>query len=315
VKAKKILLPAAALVLFFSCEGSTYGPFFKDIEKEIELEELTVKGNIMSIVEYDGTLYAGGGVIYSKNPGVVGGWSRASSNPDGRVIRLAAGDKLYALTETIVLSDNNSDNDELWYCLWYLNGGSWVKIRESQAAMGLFDNGSAAAYVTYDSKVYSLSGGAVGDEQSGANAQSVSAWGSYFSTYPALCSNGSVIFEGRGSVIYYGNGTSMTAGTDVSNAITCISYCAGDGYLYVGTETGAKKVHVSGGVPGGAEDLGMNADAVLGSYKISAIYAETRPASPTVYAAIVGKSSWQGSKKNGLWASYAGTDSGNWNAE
>jgi hypothetical protein len=97
---KAIGVLAACISVFFVSCGKYWEEIgiFWSIEHEIELDEGVVRGNVFSIVELDDYLYASGGPVYRKNKYAVQGWSKFSSAPYGKVIRLAVSNgSLYAL--------------------------------------------------------------------------------------------------------------------------------------------------------------------------------------------------------------------------
>jgi hypothetical protein len=87
-----LLAIITVLVTLFSCTAQDEDGIFIDIEKEIELSDAVVKGNIFDIVKYDGRLFAGGGKVYVKDDEESPrGWRVFSDSPlpDGLVVRLA----------------------------------------------------------------------------------------------------------------------------------------------------------------------------------------------------------------------------------
>ncbi|HZK20435.1 MAG TPA: hypothetical protein VFC68_06910 [Treponemataceae bacterium] len=97
-QAKKILATSFLIILFCftSCDQA---PIFSAINKEIELEEAVITGNVFSMIEISGTLYTANGRIYSKNTSDIRGWTE-HSKPSGRVTKVAKkDDNLYALVE------------------------------------------------------------------------------------------------------------------------------------------------------------------------------------------------------------------------
>jgi hypothetical protein len=341
------LLAALAAFFFFSC-GTPYWELegmFSEIEKEIKLEDGVVKGNVYSLIEYDGKLLAGGGLIYYKEPSDRRGWHKFwGGQPGGdndRVIRLAAGydgkEYLYALTAS-------TDTDGVTtYKVWHYSSGSgWARIASSTKTIAIFGNNAVStggandgsdnrAYLNDGTDVFELRGPAVAtavtaSDGNGKTKSSKAAafliGGSapdktYFSDRATFCSDGERLYEGNGTPVKYGTSTNaLNESRDVSGTI--YSLWATSDYVYAGTDTGAKQIPVNGGSLGSAEGLpGSNAEAAIGSYRILSIFAFAEGTKYTpgtaVYAAALGKTTYQGSKNNGLWGYYS--DRGNWNKE
>jgi hypothetical protein len=107
MKKRTLFVIVTVLFTLFSCGTQDEDGIFKDIEKEIELDDAVVKGNIFDIVSDGGKLYAGGGKVYVKeNAGQRRGWKVFSDCPrsNGIVIRLAVSGG----TMTVECAENTS---------------------------------------------------------------------------------------------------------------------------------------------------------------------------------------------------------------
>jgi hypothetical protein len=306
---------------FFSCNDTLFWEnvgMFSEIEKEIKLEEGVVKGNVHSIVEFGGKIYAGAGLIYVKNKSTRRDWSEMSSQPGSKaekVIRLAAGgDALYALT---------AEYDTLR--LYTSTGSSWTSVNTSGHTLKeLFGNNAVStptgtitdnrAFVTYEGGIEELIGGILSGAPIGTTGDAASesiltaAWAgtdTYLSESSILCSDGTNTFK-----------PSNLPGIDDTKTVYSMCFSPSDSMLYAGTtysSAGILKFPVSGSTVSPSLTLGSNADAVIGGYKVISVFATNSPDSITIYAGSVGTGTYQGSKNNCLWGYYSGR--GNWNKE
>ena len=288
-------------------------------------------GNVYSIVEYAGSLYAGAGEIYKKNPADQRGWG-GFSKPGGkteRVVRLAAGhhsgtNYLYALTAE---TDSESKTTYRLYCY---NGSSWQRLdTKNTGTITVFGNNAAStggaadgsnnkAFYNNGSDVFALQGAAIAASPistgNGKTANSISAaWAgaaTHFSDRAAFCSDGTALYEASGTAIKK-DSTANWGGATTGNIF---SLWATASYVYIGTERGAVIRDKSSGTS--VSLPGANADAAIGSYQIISIFAydgSPAPGGRAIYAGAVGKDLHQGSKNNGLWGYYE--TRGNWNKE
>jgi hypothetical protein len=337
----RTILALCALCLF-SC-GTPYWEkqgIFYDITREVKLKESVVKGNILSLIKYDGKLLAGGGIIYSKSSPdrntdweefscPRGDWSSFTKN-EGRVIKLASGysggkEYLYALT-----ARTNSESVTTKK-LWVFDGSNWDLLPVPGTIQTIFGNNAVSsggaetenrAFVTTDSGILELSGtgtitggtiatGSTATKDSTAAAYTMS--GTHLSDKPTFCSDGTNLYEGDGSSISKGT-TTAALGTWGSVSGSVKSLWASGGYVYAGTGTGAVRSSTAAAAADFQGLPGTNADAAIGSYYISAIYQTDTPGGGSaIYAATIGTNSFQGSKNNCLWGYY--TSSNEWNKE
>ncbi|MDR3283777.1 MAG: hypothetical protein LBS97_01195 [Treponema sp.] len=326
---KKMLFALTVFVCLFLVSCGRYWEtkgIFTEIEKEIKLEPPTVQGNIFSILEYDGDLYAGGGKVYRKAPSEIRGWSVFSDSPYGVVVRLAAGyhdgkEYLYALGAK-----------QGTYKLFGHGGSGWTQIPVSGTIQTIFSNnavsrGSAAnnrAFVTTSEEIYELTENTTAPVSpddtdngalSGSEAAAYAGGQTYFSDSFAFTSDGTWLFDSSDGKIRYGNTIeSFSDGPSISNAT---SLWACEGVLYIGTTGGAQKVlYDENGVSGSSTVIpvpGDNADAAIGSYRIGAIYARKSGERTDIYASTIGYGTTYNNKNNGLWGYYSTRDE--WNRE
>ncbi len=329
----------AALLL----SGCSQDPIFAAIENEVALEEATMKGNVYSVVEYGGSLYAANGNFYVKRGGA-GDWHNISK-PSGKLcIELAAGDGIYgrfveegALT---AFSVRRSD------------GSAWTEVPITAAVRNIFDDGNGKAYIISSSgdsdSSYSLSEltpdgtGSSGNYPQhffdaffdGTAACFVASDGIYEGTPASLTkisgSPGGIkgaVFNaekgilyavtGGGTLHYYNSDDGWNTFSGDLGSAECIEYNEHnpeEPMLFVGTSSGYRQVSLNAeGIPESILSLSGNADPAIGSYLVYKMYAFADP-SPSgnyvIYASILDNTD---AKRSGLWSYYP--SSGTWNRE
>ncbi|WP_062428979.1 hypothetical protein [Treponema endosymbiont of Eucomonympha sp.] len=259
------------------CGGNADG-IFSAINAETKLNsDPSAPGNILSIVQYRGALYAAGGRIYRKDTYTEkGGWSK-NSKPDGLVVRLAAGysegeEYLYALTA------KTDDSGNPTYRLYYLNPtGGWQKVTGalpgnlqtifSNHAVNSGGNTANRAYMTTSEGTYELQGlkasfettnDGLGQDENGKKKLALAAayanGETYFADTAAFASDGTYLFRGDGTKISYGTATPLNLSVEVEGISTIMSLWAHKtketdgtftGTLYIGTASGIKTVPYS----------------------------------------------------------------------
>jgi hypothetical protein len=115
-----------ALLLVFSLSGCgnwSQKGIFIEVDKEIPIDDPVASGNIFSIIEYDGKIYAAGGKIYYKNPADVRGWKILETQPPGVVSRIANIGGLNAICGT-----SGSKHQ------YRLEGSEWAEVTLNEAA-------------------------------------------------------------------------------------------------------------------------------------------------------------------------------------
>ncbi len=139
----KILYIALLIFTIFALVSCENEPIFYNIAKEVPLLDSVVTGNVYSIIEHDGNLYAANGKIFrkgnteevtsEKNP-----W-KAVEKPEGTIIRLASTSSyIYALSVT---TKGEKNTYQIYACdtTAEITKDSWKKI-EVSGVKTIFDN-------------------------------------------------------------------------------------------------------------------------------------------------------------------------------
>lgn len=325
------LVALSAAIILASCSQQ---PIFWAIEREIELEEPAIRGNVYSVVRCGNDLYAANGNVYKKSLKRERGWEKISAPPNGAEY-LASSD---SLPDTHIYAMSAHKND----CQVYvLDGTTWKEVsgasgkaedKDETKKIVIFDNGvngtGRNAYVRVNGNVYKLEGtkavSLLSAESSGhgESAKTVAAVqvGSddYFWNTRAFCKNGTNLYSADGKTIKhsttFANLATASANTSVqtSENITCLVHVF-DGtneYLIAGTKKGLEQIILEGGVPKSAGILGSNAEAAFGESEIFCVAFFNVADKNAIYAGV-GKAS--ASKHNALWAYYPSRDT--WNYE
>mgnify|MGYP007112215497 CR=1 FL=1 len=314
-----------SLVLITFVLGCSQDPIFSDIAKEIKLDDPTVRGNVLSMVQIGTNLYASNGNIATKPISQKTGWKDYTS-PSGNVTKVASDENhLYAL----VTNQTDSDGDSYSYKVFaQVNAsGNWTQITSSTSPITIFDNGASGAarfaYLRDSSGVKQLNGATLyasltSITENGAGTSTVSAAfltsGSqtFFADTLAFCSDGTNLFKANGSTLQYSvDGNAWTNGPSTEEPTSYAYYeeNASTSYILVGTESGIQKVALSVNVPTSVSRFGSNADTAFGTYIALNVFAFPSEVG-SCYVSIVKKTS---SRYNGLWGYYS--DRGNWNYE
>ncbi len=319
------LVALSAAIILASCSQQ---PIFWAIEREIELEEPAIRGNVYSVVRCGDYLYAANGNVYRKHRTSERGWEKISAPPNGAEY-LASSD---SLPDTHIYAMSAHKND----CQVYvLDGTTWKEVsgaRGKADEVAIFDNGvngtGRNAYVRVNGNVYKLEGtkevSLLSAESSGhgESAKTLAAVqvGSddYFWNTRAFCKDGTNLYSADGKIIKhsttFANLAAASANTSVqtSEIITCLIHVQ-DGtneYLIAGTKKGLEQIVLSGGIPQSAGILGSNAEAAFGESEIFCVaFFRDGPN----YAIYTGTGKASASKHNALWAYYPSR--GNWNYE
>ena len=290
-----VCLAATLALLATAC----HDVIFYEIRQEVELTDGQVPGDIRSIVEFKNNLYVENGNIYRKpkNASSYGQWVKLSRDGmgGGKVFKLAAGDKLYALAGHVRSDEDEGENYVNGWGLfcsddgnsWKPVGGSYSLSTTGNHLYSLTDGSSVSAYIRNNSgTIYSLSGGSVGNDGKPYKIKA----GDYTASGSAI--NGHSV----GSTIY-------------SMAL------AGD-HLVVGTASGLKYINTNNWRE---ETVANSASALSSYYEVHCVFVVDPDKSPwqtDTYASAIFSgttSSGASSKNEGLWAYYPGR--GNWNRE
>ncbi|WP_059369618.1 hypothetical protein [Treponema endosymbiont of Eucomonympha sp.] len=259
------------------CGGNADG-IFSAINAETKLSSnRTAPGNILSIVQYRGALYAAGGKIYRKADYTKEGKWLDSSKPDGLVVRLAAGysegeEYLYALTAKT--DSSGTETHKLWYSA---DANSWKEVSGiTGTPKTIFSNHAVSvtnlaqencAYMTTSEGTYELQGlkasfettnDGLGQDENGKKKLALAAAYAngemYFADTAAFASDGTYLFRGDGTKISYGTATPLNLSVEVEGISTIMSLWAHKtketdgtftGTLYIGTASGIKTVPYS----------------------------------------------------------------------
>ncbi|GMO12028.1 MAG: hypothetical protein Ta2A_21350 [Treponemataceae bacterium] len=156
-----IVLTAVSAILvvsLFSCgETDKMGIFF-DITNEIKLNEGKIHGNIMSMIEVNGIIYAGGGNQIWRKKGSGSNkesdnWERFSS-PGGNVVALGTTDNtdLYAMTSSTSATDDTTNK----YFKYTFSTGQWTSVAETN--LPIIDGVKAFPYESTTKDAKEISG-------------------------------------------------------------------------------------------------------------------------------------------------------------
>lgn len=314
------LFVLSAAIILASCSQQ---PIFWAIEREIELEEPAIRGNVYSVVRCDNDLYAANGNVYKKPLKSVRGWKKISAPPNGAEYLASSSTHVYAL--------GAHGND----CQVYvLDGTTWKEVsgasgkaedKDETKKIVIFDNGVSGAgrlaYVRVGGKVFLLGAASLSTEKTGTHgagpktvAAAAGSSDDYFSDKRAFCSGAGKLYSADGKTVKWGTTDTDLTNTSVqtSENITCLVHVF-DGtneYLIAGTKKGLEQIILEGGVPKSAGILGSNAEAAFGESEIFCVAFFPDGSNYAIYAGT-GKAS--ASKRNALWAYYPSR--GTWNYE
>ena len=170
----KILFTVLVIFTIFALVSCENEPIFYNIAKEVPLLDSVVTGNVYSMVEQGGYLFAANGKIFRKakydevtpqgNP-----W-KIFDKPEGAIIKLASTDDyLYALSVADTSSENPTYTIYSSPVVWGDKKPTWTKI-EASGVKTIFDNealpstGKLRAFYSTKDGVYELTNGTASSE-------------------------------------------------------------------------------------------------------------------------------------------------------
>ena len=319
-----------SLVSLFSCNDI----IFSDIRDEIELDDATISGAVLSIVRYKDDIYVPNGVIYhqSKN-NTSRDWEKLSGElPSGKIYDLAADkDNLYACALTFEDDDDGYNVPDV-RSLWKYNGSTWTKLLEVDYSSSYFfvfgtntlQKANRHAFLRYGSNVYELS------DSISKNSTSTDGWTALtnkykialgasisdvksatclgrdviLSPYRASTSNetetedADYVYTASGDVIYYLiDGTDWQFVDTDSEDILAMGFT--QDYMLLGTDEGIQHVLISGKIPGAStQDFSNNADSALSSYYVVESLLVVDPSKTEAQTAIFASIEFDGSSSS-----------------
>lgn len=333
-KTLKIILTSLVSVLLFSFL-SCQDEIFSSIRNEVELDDATISGSILSIVRYKDDIYAANGTIYYQPKSVTSkNWIQLPTTLSGIVYDIAADESyLYACSLSFE-DDDDGYNVPDARVLWRYDGSSWTRILSvdysSLISFYLFCTNTPIeanrkAFFKYGSNVYELS-----DDVSG-NSTSTASWTELTSSsYPIVLNNsissvqsatylnGNVIlspyrastsnetendeatyvYTALGSAIFYSSdGVNWSIVYTNSDDILSIGYS--QDYMLLGTDEGIQHVLISNNVPQSAtQDFLNNAASALSSYYVIDSLLVVDPSQSEYGTAIFASTEFDGSSSS-----------------
>lgn len=293
------VLLSVPLFSFLSCNDV----IFDDIRNEVELDDATISGSIVSIVRYKDDIYVANGEInHQPKSSTSSSWSELAT-PGTSVYQLAAdGTYLYALSLSYE-DDDDGYNVPDKRILYRYDGSNW----ETLLTMGYTSNyffvfctntpkeANRKAYLRYGSSVYDLSSVTTTDSTStdswteltetasgitllGDSIGSVESAtylkdkGVILSPYRASTSNeteddeATYVYTASGETIYYSaDGESWSSVSPADEDILSMGFT--QDYILLGTDEGIEHVAVTNSVPSGStSDFDNNAQSALSTY-------------------------------------------------
>lgn len=342
------VLLSVPLFSFLSCNDV----IFADIRNEVELDDSTISGSIVSIVRYENDIYVANGEIYHQSKSSTSNnWSELAT-PGTSVYQLAADkDYLYAVSLTYE-DDDDGYNVPDKRILYRYDGSNWETLLTMDYTSNYFfvfctntpNKDHRRAYLRYGSSIYDLSlasagsiGTALTDDDTTVTVLNGSIGSvesaTYFdgkpllSPYRASTSNetedddATYVYTANGETIYYSkDGTSWSSVSPADEDILSIGFT--QDYILFGTEEGIEHVAVTNLVPSGStSDFDNNAQSALSSYYMIEALLVADPSknedSTPIFASVEfdgSSSSTSATLENvGLWAYYPSEDE--WNRE
>lgn len=338
----KILYTFLLIFTIFALASCTNEPIFYNIAKEVPLLDSVVTGNVYSIVEQGGYLYAANGKIFRKgkteevtpqaNP-----W-KVFDKPAGVIVKLASTENyLYALS----VADSSSENPTYTiYASPAVSGSkkpTWTKV-EASGVKTIFDNeayddtSKLRAFFSTKDGIFELKDGnadstnqktennLISTKSEGASfavkASYVSDLGiTLFSDDLSFCSDRKTTFYKideklvKYSVDGGANWTSVTP--DISDsASACYYEHQGNAWIYVGTAPydgdGLQAVNLNNNIPTTtvSEPVGKNIASCLDDTQVIGLYPFPYGSGNLYAASVVLLSTTAFSNDNQLWGYY-----------
>ncbi|EMB25774.1 hypothetical protein [Treponema denticola] len=156
-----ILIP----LIFIGFTACNYRPIFAAIEQEIDLKEFSVEGNVLSLLESGGNVYASNlAGVYSKEKSSDGSWKKILS---------VKGTQKLANAGNVVFACFESGNVK------YYKNGSWKTVPGSENIRIIAGNSIVFGYDSSQKKVYKVGTGGISSPIDTGEVHSLSAAGNY----------------------------------------------------------------------------------------------------------------------------------------
>jgi len=330
-----ILIPLI-FIGFISCNDR---PIFAAIEQEIKLNNFSIAGNVLSLLEMNGNVYVSNRAgVYSKQKSSDGSWSKILS---------AEGTQQLA-----------SDGNEVFACfasgsVKYYENGSWLTVSGSENIRIIAGNKTVFGYDSSQKKVYKVGTGGISSPINTGEVHSLSAAGNYVlvkskdsaklykdgapaavsglpSGSTAICPAGAddKIFVLAGSKIHYYDGSNFSDKTiSISKSPVSISYFKERETILLGCTKGYTEVKVNTTLPinlsnakqldpgdSGSttpHDASSQYQTTLGNYYTKPVLGVSRGGDE--YAVFMGIYSGVIQRNTGLWGFYS--NKREWNRE
>ena len=157
-----ILIP----LIFIGFTACNYRPIFAAIEQEIDLKEFSVEGNVLSLLESGGNVYASNlAGVYSKSKNSDGPWSK--------ILKASGTQKLASNATDVVFACFASGSVK------YYESGSWKTVPDSENIRIIAGNSIVFGYDSSQKKVYKVGTGGISSPIDTGEVHSLSAAGNY----------------------------------------------------------------------------------------------------------------------------------------
>lgn len=337
------------LFSFLSCNDV----IFADIRNEVELDDSTISGSIVSIVRYKDDIYVANGEIYHQPASSTSSSWRELATPGTSVYQLAAdSDNLYAVSLSYE-DDDDGYNVADKRILYKYDGSKWTTLLTMDYTSNYFfifctntpKKDHRKAFLRYGSSVYDLAsvtenstsvsgwteitadsvtvlGSSIGDIKSATYLGKV-----ILSPYRASTSNetedddATYIYTASGETIYYSkDAESWSSVSPADEDILSMGFTKN--YMLLGTDEGIEHVEIKDDVPSGStSDFNNNAQSALSSYYMIEALLVADPSQNEDNTPIFASVEFDGSSSStsatlenvGLWAYYP--NEGEWNRE
>ena len=157
-----ILIP----MIFIGFTACNNRPIFAAIEQEIDLKEFSVEGNVLSLLESGGNVYASNlAGVYSKSKNSDGPWSK--------ILKASGTQKLASNATDVVFACFASGSVK------YYESGSWKTVPDSENIRIIAGNSIVFGYDSSQKKVYKVGTGGISSPIDTGEVHSLSAAGNY----------------------------------------------------------------------------------------------------------------------------------------
>lgn len=157
-----ILIP----LIFIGFTACNYRPIFAAIEQEIDLKEFSVEGNVLSLLESGGNVYASNlAGVYSKSKNSDGPWSK--------ILKASGTQKLASDTTDVVFACFVSGSVK------YYESGSWKTVPGSENIRIIAGNKIVFGYDSSQKKVFKIETTGLSSPIDTGEVHSLSAAGNY----------------------------------------------------------------------------------------------------------------------------------------